>query len=319
MINLPECTPIAAYADLSHEDWLALRRQGIGGSDAAACMGMSDYGSPLTVCMEKTGRYTPPDISDKEVIQVGNILESFIRREMVAPFVRDQFGIEVQVMDPTHMYRNIERPWQIINPDGFLNICDRAELSLGADGMKMEPKARTVGLEIKTGSSYQLKNWGGKDGDELPDPYYCQDQHYMAGTGLDEWWTFGLIGNIRVLRIVTRNDEFISRLNAAEADLWEIIQMNDPLYFPLPGGSDADYDALMQERAFSDDTTIDLSGYENDILRYIDLKVEIDDRTDEREKVKQKIIQAMGRSRYGVTDHHRVGLTESGRMSVKII
>ena len=85
-------------------------------------MGMSDYGSPLTVVMEKTGRYTPPDISDKEEVAVGNLLESFIRREMVAPYIKDKLGIDVVVIDPTHMYRNNDRPWQLINPDGFLRV-----------------------------------------------------------------------------------------------------------------------------------------------------------------------------------------------------
>jgi putative phage-type endonuclease len=302
MIRLPDCTPIASYDELTHDDWLALRRTGIGGSDAAACMGMSSYGSPLTVVMEKTGRYTPPDISDKEEVEVGNLLEAFIRREMVGQYIRKKLDIEVEVIDPTHMYRNNERPWQIINPDGFLIV----------DG-------RTAGLEIKTGSSYQLKHWGGRDGDLVPDEYGCQVQHYMAGTGLDEWWTFGLIGNVRVLRIMKRNEEFIQRLNAAEADLWEIVKLNDPLYFPLPGGTDGDMDALMQSRMYADETTMDLSAYTDDVNRYIDLKVEIDDRTEERERVKQKIIQAMDRARYAVTDYHRLTVADNGRLWIKYL
>jgi predicted phage-related endonuclease len=252
--------------------------------------------------MEKTGRYTPPDISDKEEVEVGNLLEAFIRREMVAPFIRKKLGIDVEVIDPTHMYRNNERPWQLINPDGFLIV-----------------EGRTVGLEIKTGSSYTMSNWGGRDGDEVPDPYGCQGQHYMAGTGLDEWWTFGLIGNVRVLRIMKRNEEFIQRLNAAEADLWEIVKLNDPLYFPLPGGTDGDMDALMQSRMYADETTMDLSAYTDDVNRYIDLKVEIDDRTEERERVKQKIIQAMDRARYAVTDYHRLTVADNGRLWIKYL
>jgi predicted phage-related endonuclease len=200
------------------------------------------------------------------------------------------------------MYRNNERPWQIINPDGFLIV----------DG-------RTAGLEIKTGSSYQLKHWGGRDGDLIPDEYGCQVQHYMAGTGLDEWWTFGLIGNVRVLRIMKRNDEFISRMNAAEADLWEIVKLNDPLYFPLPGGTDGDMDALMQARMYADESTMDLSAYTEDVNRYIDLKVKIDNCAKERERVKQKIIQAMDRARYAVTDYHRLIVADNGRLWIKYL
>ena len=41
-------------ADLSHEDWLRLRKTGIGGSDAGAICGLNPYVSPMGVFCEKT-------------------------------------------------------------------------------------------------------------------------------------------------------------------------------------------------------------------------------------------------------------------------
>ena len=51
---------------LSREDWLQVRQQGIGSSDAAAAVGLSPYKSPLQLWAEKTGqaRFPEPDPKD---------------------------------------------------------------------------------------------------------------------------------------------------------------------------------------------------------------------------------------------------------------
>lgn len=41
---------------MSREAWLEKRRKTIGGSDAAAIVGLSRYASPYTVWADKTGR-----------------------------------------------------------------------------------------------------------------------------------------------------------------------------------------------------------------------------------------------------------------------
>lgn len=43
---------------LPREDWLNVRKQGIGSSDAAAAVGLNPYKSQLELWMEKTGRDT---------------------------------------------------------------------------------------------------------------------------------------------------------------------------------------------------------------------------------------------------------------------
>lgn len=42
--------------ELPREDWLAVRKQGIGSSDAAAAVGLNPYKSQLELWLEKTGR-----------------------------------------------------------------------------------------------------------------------------------------------------------------------------------------------------------------------------------------------------------------------
>jgi len=43
-------------SDLSREDWLTVRKGGIGSSDAASAVGLNPYKSQLQLWMEKTGR-----------------------------------------------------------------------------------------------------------------------------------------------------------------------------------------------------------------------------------------------------------------------
>ena len=45
---------LAKTEGMLREEWLALRKQGIGGSDAAAACGLSRWKSPLGLWLEKT-------------------------------------------------------------------------------------------------------------------------------------------------------------------------------------------------------------------------------------------------------------------------
>ena len=50
--------------NMSHEEWLEQRRQGIGGSDAGAVIGVNKWRSPYTVYCDKLGKLPP--IEDNE-------------------------------------------------------------------------------------------------------------------------------------------------------------------------------------------------------------------------------------------------------------
>lgn len=67
---------------MERKDWLAVRQQGIGASDAAAAVGISPYQSQLELWMIKTGRMSGlPDPSLDEVrspIYWGNVLEPIV-------------------------------------------------------------------------------------------------------------------------------------------------------------------------------------------------------------------------------------------------
>lgn len=199
----------------------------------------------------------------------------------------------------------------LCNPDGFLLFPGLYEHSFdGAyESVQAVIEERLSGLEIKTGSSYQLKYWGGREGDEVPDTYYCQVQHYMAVTGLSEWWIFALIGNQRVLRIVPRNDEFIATLVERERQLWEVCERDNPLLFPAPNGSDADMEALLAIGSPQTDDTADLTDIEESLMWAECTNGEIKRMTDELKKIKQRIIASLGRAKFGTSPKYDVALS----------
>ena len=59
---------------MSREEWLALRKTGIGGSDAGAVCGLNPYSSPMKVFWDKTTDKT--EEQDSEAVRIGHDLDS---------------------------------------------------------------------------------------------------------------------------------------------------------------------------------------------------------------------------------------------------
>ena len=80
--------------DLNREDWLQVRKQGIGSSDAAAACGIHPYLSMLELWMIKTGRMTSnidESIEGYSPLYWGNTLEP-----MVAKYYQEYTGNKVR-------------------------------------------------------------------------------------------------------------------------------------------------------------------------------------------------------------------------------
>ena len=73
---------LVSTKELPREDWLQIRKQGIGSSDAAAAVGLNPYKSQLELWMEKTGRdagMPKADPQDEESpMYWGNVLEPIV-------------------------------------------------------------------------------------------------------------------------------------------------------------------------------------------------------------------------------------------------
>jgi putative phage-type endonuclease len=145
----------------SHSDWLEARRNYIGGSDAAAVLGMNPYKTNIELWQEKTGQLTPEDISDKPYVQYGTQAEMHLR----GLFRLDFPEYEVHYVE-NNLWLNDKYPFAHASLDGWLT-----EKETGRKGI----------LEIKTSNilqSQQKEKWN----ERIPDNYYIQTLWYMAVT-----------------------------------------------------------------------------------------------------------------------------------------
>lgn len=274
----------------SREKWLELRNTGIGGSDAAAICGMSPWKSIFQLWLEKTGQADPEDLSDNEPIYWGNVLEDVVAREFTK-----RTGKKVQRRG---LMQSVEYPFLLASVDRIL-------------------VSENAGLECKTASGFKAKLW---EGDEIPDAYYCQCQHYMMVTGCDKWYIAVLIGGQRfVWKEVPRCQPDIDMLLTQERIFWEE-NVTQNIMPPVVDGSDSCRIALGKAYKGGDTEPIELSKNYGEMFDNIErLKAQIDICEKEIELNKNKLRQAMGnhenailRDEKGAT-HRITWKTQNGR------
>ena len=182
---------LVSTKELDREEWLEQRRQGIGGSDAAKVLGVSRWGGPLSVYLEKKGLYIPDDPG--EPAYWGTVLEDVVAREF-----EKRSGLRVQRQNK--IFTHPDYPWMLANIDRRI-------------------VGQKKGLECKTASNFMGDEW---EGDELPDAHYIQIQHYMAVMGWEACWVACLIGGQRyVQKEVQRNPGLINTIIEKEREFWE--------------------------------------------------------------------------------------------------
>ena len=193
-------------ADLNREEWLALRRTGIGGSDAGAVCGVNPFSSPMKVFLDKTGGAAEEE-KENEAIRQGHDLEDYVAHRFM-----EEMGLKVRRSN--YMYRSGSHPFMIADVD---------RLVVGED----------AGLECKTASAYNADKW--KNG-EIPLHYILQCYHYMAVTGKHTWYIAAVIlGQEFTYRKLEWDDGIVNGLIAAEGHFWHTYVETGTL--PPPDGT----------------------------------------------------------------------------------
>ena len=273
---------IKEYEWRNHEEWLAIRRQYIGGSDAGAVIGMNPYKSSYTLWAEKTGKI--PEFEGNITTKVGTYLE-----ELVAQMFEEETGKKVRRKNRTMV--NDIYPFACANVD---------RLVVGEKAL----------LEIKTTNSIPLmKKLRGSD--EFPDAYYAQVVHYLAVTGLEKAYLAVLI-NCREFKVyeLNRDQAEIDALMKAEAEFWKLVENNTP---PVADGSDSTSETLTTLYPESNDDRVDLFAYDNDLKEYMALTAQIKALTALKDDVGNKIKEYMKEAGKGESANYKVSYASSER------
>lgn len=272
--------------NMSKDEWLAYRRQGIGGSDAASIIGLNPYASAFTVYMDKLN--LAPDIEENEAMWLGTALE---------PILADRFMQEtgMKVERRNVIYQHPEHSHMLANIDRWI-------------------VGKNAGLEIKTISMLNKNDF---ESGEIPANYYCQCMHYLAVTGADEWWlTVAVLGKKFHVFKVERNEDEINALISVETAFWENNVMKQVP--PLPDGS-ANAANVIKNRfpqSHNDGVMVPLFGLEGKVSRILELDDEIKKLEKEQDKLKQTIEMEIGDADGGRTQNHFIYWKTQSRSSL---
>ena len=255
---------------MSREDWLAQRRKTIGGSDAAAIVGLSRYSTPYTIFMDKTGRL--PDKPDTEAMRLGRDLEDYVAKRWQEATGKKVRRVQAMLYNPLYPFAHADVDRMVVGED--------------------------AGLECKTTSTLDVKQFNGV---EFPEKYYAQCVHYLAVTGVKRWYLAVLVFGRGFFEFTLERDQLeIDALMTAEAEFWtENVAKDNP---PPPDGSQATTDALQVIYAESQDEERDLFGRETMLDEYMQLKRQkraIEDRMGEIENSLKEDLQEAERGRCG--------------------
>lgn len=193
---------LAETENLPREQWLEYRRQGIGGSDVAAIVGLSPFRTARDVYYDKLGIAAVEDSEDNWVaMEMGNLLEN-----LVAEIFRRRTGFRVSRVKK--MFRHPAHPFMLADVDGFVTL----------------PDGTRAILELKT-TNYNAKEQWWEDGREVVPPYYeTQGRHYMAVTDIDRVFFCCLYGNTQdesIIREIRRDAAYEEEMIFLEGQFWE--------------------------------------------------------------------------------------------------
>lgn len=262
---------------MSREDWLDVRKRGIGASDAAAAIGASPYQSQLELWMTKTGRdgglpkVDPNDMGSP--MYWGHILEP-----IVAEAYARKTGNKVRRVNA--VLQHPEHSWMLANLDYAV---------VGSNDVQI--------LECKTAGQWGSKLWM----DGVPEYVQLQVQHQLAVTGKASADVCVLLcgQEIQVHRI-ERDEAVIERLIAHEAAFWDLVTSDTA---PEADGSESSGMALQGLYPKDAGYMVDFSespGLCGDFDELLDVREQVSRLQGREMHLKQRIQESMGEASRGL-------------------
>ncbi len=274
--------------DLNREQWLQVRRGGVGSSDAAAAVGLSPHKSQLQLWMEKTGRagMLPATETDDDMSPTywGALLEP-----IVAAHYTRRTGNRVRRVNAVLQHPLC--PWMLANIDREV---------MGAPDVQI--------LECKTAGIQGAWLW--RDG--VPEYVQLQVMHQLAVTGKQAADVAVLIGGqeLQIYRI-ERDEAMISQLATLEWMFWDYVERDEQ---PPADGSESADAALRALYPRDSGASLDLrqdlvmSGVFSDLLAVREV---LSTNNALEAQLKQSIQQRMGDSSRALFDKGEVSFKRS--------
>ena len=273
---------------MSREQWLELRRNSIGGSDAAAACGQSPWVSQLALYCDKMGLI--PDRETNESMRSGTYLEEYVAQRFM-----EETGKKV---------RRDNAMW-----------CDEEYTFLTANVDRVIV-GENAGLECKTMNDYSANDFDFESG-EIPVQYYYQCQHYMMVMGWDYMY-IAFSTNFKFIWLkIDRNDTFIDTMRLQEVDFWynHIVKR----LRPEADGSESSMEVL--EDLYPEEYKDATISFDFDALgeRYLYLN-DLEKRASAgKAEIKAKICDTLQNAEEGISANYKATwkLKESGKIDTK--
>lgn len=279
---------LVSTKDLAREDWLQVRRQGIGSSDAATAVGLNPYQSPLELWMHKTGKaellpaMDPNDESSP--MYWGTLLEP-----IVAAHYTKRTGRKVRRINA--VLQHADHAWMLANIDREVVGCKDVQI-----------------LECKTAGLHGAKLW--RDG--VPEYVQLQVMHQLAVTGYQAADVAVLIcGQDLQIHRIERNDIMMAQLIALEQQFWEYVQSDVQ---PMADASQSAQLALRCLYPQDSGETLDLSEEPDSAQAFLQL-LQLRDRLTQMQTqealLKHQIQQRIGQATYALFNNGSVSFKRS--------
>ena len=212
-------TPSGVVLVTPSDDWNdpQNRAKRLGGSEAAAVMGLSPWTTPVELWHYKTGRKErgAPDPEMAKRWARGHKLEPFIR-DMVIDKLTAQ-GMTVELVRFNEKYTDPEFPFLACEIDFELRLT--GELMIGDKVVTFD--GELVNGDAKSVTGFARRKWGEEDSEDVPIEYAAQFMHGLMVTGR----RFCVVAALRSFDDVdiywtVRDDETIAGMRPKLVSFW---------------------------------------------------------------------------------------------------
>lgn len=271
-------------------------RVGIGGSEAAAALGIHPYRSRMDLWLEKTGRKPPFEGSERT--EWGLDAELAIREWYVRT-------TNMPVWRPRESMFSSNFPWMRSSPDGIVLRSNNATL----DGEAVDRSEWKRGFEAKTADWTVAHRWGDPLADaEVPAEYLIQCMVGMIVTGLETWDLVPTIGGRPpVIYTIERDEELCDSIVDGCREFLDLVESDTP---PEIDGSQAWTEYLAEKHPWSREDFVTASEETEGVARLL-LAL-----SDQHKELEEKIDTAKNLIRSVIGESSGL-LTSQGRFTCK--